>query len=161
MVDHMEHAQAIKGKYNILLVTSLYFFISRGVGGIHTCYQDTWLNKFLAMGCWIWQRFSATILEMENEIKKERTLVCRAELIKTNTEHQMEVMAVNMVHHASTLHPYFSFLHNYIIVVGFFHSIFSIFFLQAEAYSLFSMQIGWTTKQAKNLVCCVIRILCS
>jgi hypothetical protein len=41
MVDHMEHAQAIKGKYNILLVTSLNFFIARGVGGIHTCYHDT------------------------------------------------------------------------------------------------------------------------
>jgi hypothetical protein len=42
-------------------------------------------------------------------MKKERTLVCRAELMQTNTEHKMEVMAVNMVRHASTLHPYFFF----------------------------------------------------
>ena len=91
------------------------------------------------MGCWVWQRFSATIQEMEDEIKKERTLVCRAELIKTNAEHKMEVMAVNMVRHASTLHPYFSFLYNFIIGVGFFHFYLFHFFLQAEAYSLFSI----------------------
>lgn len=73
-------------------------------------------------------------------MKKERTLVCRAELIKTNTEHKMEVMAVNMVCHASNF--FYIYIYNCC-------RIFPFFSLQDEAYSLFSIQIGWTTKQAK------------
>jgi hypothetical protein len=51
MVDHMKHAQAIKGNNNISLVTSLNFFNSKGVGGIHTVRVTVILDL---TSCWPW-----------------------------------------------------------------------------------------------------------